>query len=548
MADSDLIRGNVDTIILKVLYEGDRYGYDMIKQINARSGGQWEIKQPTLYACLKRLEKQGFVKSYWDESDSAGGKRKYYTLTESGKQVFISYKTEFERTRDLFGSLISDDDAMLPVDDFSDVEEDSYAIPKRRPSRPRERAVKTEADKPVTPAEVVEQKTEETVEETAVNPEPEVKEIEKADEEEFVQASFFDAANAEQAQPDTNAVTDNAEAVETVEETEPDYVEKYKQTLEDESSAAAEKRVTEPSDPREILDRMHAVSYNEEASFFGSRDRNDYAREPVKEYVAAPTVKAPAEPVKKEPAIAPAPAPTTAPAVSVNESLVPLEVIGGESLARREYKDILSDLVDRCEKRGATTKSEQTATADAPAIEVKRFDDVVRSVTELGNEVSVRDHNDSAKVYTRKYYYYSNRLMMTHYTIMCATMFLLGLITFLTCYLGLQARQRYDYILYILCGLLPIIIFIAAVIVFAGEPDKRKRISVNFRFSFIIRFVIMLQVLVIIYCFNLIWGMPVSFSADYIPSLLLPAVYALFIPISEAIFMTLLKSGRYAVE
>ena len=52
MSDSDLIRGNIDTVILKVLYEGDRYGYDMIKLINARSGGQWEIKQPTLYACL----------------------------------------------------------------------------------------------------------------------------------------------------------------------------------------------------------------------------------------------------------------------------------------------------------------------------------------------------------------------------------------------------------------------------------------------------------------------------------------------------------------
>ena len=93
MAESDLIRGNVDTVILKVLYEGDRYGYDLIKQINARGDGQWEIKQPTVYACLKRLEKQGFVTSYWDSSESDGGRRKYYSLTESGKDVFIRYKT-----------------------------------------------------------------------------------------------------------------------------------------------------------------------------------------------------------------------------------------------------------------------------------------------------------------------------------------------------------------------------------------------------------------------------------------------------------------------
>ena len=95
MAESDLIRGNVDTVILKVLYEGDRYGYDLIKQINARGDGQWEIKQPTVYACLKRLEKQGFVTSYWDSSESDGGRRKYYSLTESCKDVFIRYKNEF---------------------------------------------------------------------------------------------------------------------------------------------------------------------------------------------------------------------------------------------------------------------------------------------------------------------------------------------------------------------------------------------------------------------------------------------------------------------
>ncbi|MDE5592775.1 MAG: PadR family transcriptional regulator, partial [Clostridiales bacterium] len=88
MAESDLIRGNVDTIILKVLYDGDRYGYDLIRQINARGDGQWEIKQPTVYACLKRLEKQGFVTSYWGSAESDGGRRKYYTLSERVLEVF----------------------------------------------------------------------------------------------------------------------------------------------------------------------------------------------------------------------------------------------------------------------------------------------------------------------------------------------------------------------------------------------------------------------------------------------------------------------------
>ncbi len=165
---------------------------------------------------------------------------------------------------------------------------------------------------------------------------------------------------------------------------------------------------------------------------------------------------------------------------------------------------------------------------------------------ELGNDVTVRTHNDSAKEYANKNYYYSNRLMITHYTAMCASMFIIGLALFLTFYMGLGMRMPYDYILYISAGLLPIAMFIVAVINFAGEPNQKKRINVNFKFSIIIRCIIMLQVAVIIYCLNLIWGMPVGFSVNYIPSLVIPCAYALFIPISQVIFMNLLKSGNYS--
>ncbi|MDE7107600.1 MAG: hypothetical protein K2O39_04680, partial [Clostridiales bacterium] len=87
--------------------------------------------------------------------------------------------------------------------------------------------------------------------------------------------------------------------------------------------------------------------------------------------------------------------------------------------------------------------------------------------------------------------------------------------------------------LYICAGLLPIFMFISAVICYANNPEKTRRINVNFKFSLIIRFVIMIQVAVVIYCVNLICGMPLAFSEYYIPSIVLPLAYALFIPISE---------------
>lgn len=46
--NSDLIRGNVTTIILGSLWSQDRYGYDILKEIETKSEGQYKLKQPTL--------------------------------------------------------------------------------------------------------------------------------------------------------------------------------------------------------------------------------------------------------------------------------------------------------------------------------------------------------------------------------------------------------------------------------------------------------------------------------------------------------------------
>ena len=79
--NSDLLRGNINTIILSALYSGDRYGYEIVNEIEKKSRGQFTIKQPTLYSCLKRLETQGYVTSYWG-GQSNGGRRKYFSLTD----------------------------------------------------------------------------------------------------------------------------------------------------------------------------------------------------------------------------------------------------------------------------------------------------------------------------------------------------------------------------------------------------------------------------------------------------------------------------------
>ena len=78
---ADLIRGHINTIILRCLYEGDKYGYDIIYEIERKSGGLYSLKQPTLYSALKRLESLNYVTSYYGDF-SNGGRRKYFSLTD----------------------------------------------------------------------------------------------------------------------------------------------------------------------------------------------------------------------------------------------------------------------------------------------------------------------------------------------------------------------------------------------------------------------------------------------------------------------------------
>jgi len=106
---SDLIRGHINTIILRTLYERDKYGYEIIEEIESKSHGQYSLKQPTLYSALKRLESQGYINAYWKTDEvSQGGRRKYYTLTESGKEIAEKNQAEWEYSRTVIDSLISD--------------------------------------------------------------------------------------------------------------------------------------------------------------------------------------------------------------------------------------------------------------------------------------------------------------------------------------------------------------------------------------------------------------------------------------------------------
>lgn len=104
-AESDLIRGNIDAIVLRTLADGDSYGYEILKDVASTSQGDYEMKEPSLYTSLKRLEGQGFVESYWG-NESQGARRKYYRITAGGRAELAEATARWVRARTIIDRLL----------------------------------------------------------------------------------------------------------------------------------------------------------------------------------------------------------------------------------------------------------------------------------------------------------------------------------------------------------------------------------------------------------------------------------------------------------
>ncbi|MBP1962696.1 PadR family transcriptional regulator PadR [Paenibacillus aceris] len=102
---SDLIRGHTDSIILKMLMSGDKYGYEISKLVQVTSGGEYELKEATMYSSLKRLEQEDSITSYWGD-ETQGGRRKYYRITDKGLETYHMNKRNWEHAKSILNLLI----------------------------------------------------------------------------------------------------------------------------------------------------------------------------------------------------------------------------------------------------------------------------------------------------------------------------------------------------------------------------------------------------------------------------------------------------------
>lgn len=82
--DKSLLSGSTPMLILALLRDGDKYGYEMVSELARRSDDTFRLKEGTLYPLLHALEQEGLVKCYTKAAPS-GRARKYYRLTDAGR-------------------------------------------------------------------------------------------------------------------------------------------------------------------------------------------------------------------------------------------------------------------------------------------------------------------------------------------------------------------------------------------------------------------------------------------------------------------------------
>lgn len=102
---SDLLRGHTDTIILKLLSDGDKYGYEITKLVYEQSRHNYELKEATMYSSLKRLENDTNIVSYWGD-ESQGGRRKYYRITSRGRELYETNKQNWDYAKQILEQLL----------------------------------------------------------------------------------------------------------------------------------------------------------------------------------------------------------------------------------------------------------------------------------------------------------------------------------------------------------------------------------------------------------------------------------------------------------
>ncbi|WP_159881908.1 PadR family transcriptional regulator [Paenibacillus puerhi] len=107
MISSDVIRGYNDTMILYMLLDGESYGYEISKNIRKLSEEKYIMKETTLYSAFTRLEKNGYIYSFFKD-ETFGKRRTYYRITPEGLAYYREKCEEWQVTQEVVNKFVKE--------------------------------------------------------------------------------------------------------------------------------------------------------------------------------------------------------------------------------------------------------------------------------------------------------------------------------------------------------------------------------------------------------------------------------------------------------
>ena len=91
---AEALKGHLDGLILATLQAGPAHGYAIAQTLRARSDGELDLPEGTLYPALHRLERAGLLQSDWTTAE--GRRRRVYSLTEDGRRALERQRHEWK--------------------------------------------------------------------------------------------------------------------------------------------------------------------------------------------------------------------------------------------------------------------------------------------------------------------------------------------------------------------------------------------------------------------------------------------------------------------
>src|SRR5580692_6844525 len=101
----ELLQGTLDMLILQTLQWGPQHGYGIMQALRVNSGEVLQVETGSLYPALHRLEKQGWVRSEWKQTES-NQRARYYRITAAGKKQLASDLSRWKHMVEVIGAVM----------------------------------------------------------------------------------------------------------------------------------------------------------------------------------------------------------------------------------------------------------------------------------------------------------------------------------------------------------------------------------------------------------------------------------------------------------